>query len=74
MSEENQKNSKDIEDSVIAECSIKGRKFVITVDKKIYEKASDGRYKECLENNPETYFLKKYTEPPKSLDVEKDDR
>ncbi len=74
MNEENQKNLKDIEDSVIAECSIKGRKFVITVDKKIYEKNANGKYKECLEDDPETNFLKKYTEPPKSLDVERDDR
>lgn len=69
-----EEKGKNIEETVIAECSIKGRNFVITVDKKIYEKDSDGNYKECLPDDPETNFLKKYTEPPKSLDIDMEDR
>lgn len=71
-SKENELDSKnDFEDSIIAECEIKGRNFVITVDKKIFEKDKDGNYKEYLEDDPETAFLKKYVKPPKSLDIER---
>ena len=61
----------DFEDSIIAECEIKGRNFVITTDKRIFEKDKEGNYKEYLEEDPETAFLKKYVKPPKSLDIER---
>ena len=61
------KKSKDIEKSIIAECTIQGKKVIITSDKKIY----DGNYIECLDNNPEINLLRKYAQPPKSLDIDR---
>lgn len=61
----------DIGKRKIAECTIKDRIFVITVDKKIFKKCEDGNYKECSEEDEETGFLRKYTKPPKSLDIDR---
>lgn len=63
--------SKDIEKSIIAECTIRGKKIIITSDKRIYEKSEKGNYIECLDNNPEINLLRKYTKPPKSLDIDR---
>lgn len=57
-------------DDIIAECTIGNRIFAITVNKQIYEK-KNGTYIKCTEDSKETAFLKKYTKPPKSLDVER---
>lgn len=61
----------DMEKRKIAECTIKDKTFVITVDKKIFRKCDDGSYKECSEDDEETSFLRKYTAPPKSLDIDR---
>lgn len=59
------------EEHVIAlKCDINNRTFIITTDKKIFEKNKDGEYRECTENDKETVFLRKYTAPPRSLDIE----
>ena len=65
------KKSKDIEKSIIAECTIQGKKVIITSDKKIYEKSENGNYIECLDNNHEINLLRKYAQPPKSLDIDR---
>lgn len=57
--------------SKIAGCIIKNRNFIITVDKKIFEEDKDGNYRECTETEIITEILKKYTQSPKSLDVER---
>ncbi len=54
---------------IIANCTIKGRKFVITVDKKVYVKGKDNKYREYSNYDEKTEFLKKYTKEPKSLDI-----
>ena len=59
-----------IEHNIVMECEIRGRKFIITIDKKIFEKDENENYKECTKNDEETKFLVKYLEEPKSLDVE----
>lgn len=64
-------SAEDMEKRKIAECTIKNRNFVITADKKIFEKCEDGNYKECSEDDEETSFLRKYTAPPKSLDIDR---
>lgn len=58
--------------TVAFECKINERTFVITADKKIFEKVDDS-YKECTEKDEETKFLSKYLKPSKSLDVIIDD-
>lgn len=76
MKEKNQFETKKISDSqgnehVIAlECEIRGRKFIITTDKKIFEKDENGSIKVCTQSDEETKFLSKYLEEPKSLDIE----
>lgn len=67
------KSKDENELDIITECTINDRTFVITADKKIYEKDRNNKYKEYSEDNEETAFLKKYTEPPKSLDIELED-
>lgn len=54
--------------TVAFECEINGRTFIITANKKIFEKVDDS-YKECTEKDEETKFLSKYLKPSKSLDV-----
>lgn len=76
MSEKDQFKAKKILDEqgnehVIAlECEIRGRKFIITTDKKIFEKDEKGNIKECTSQDQETEFLSKYLKEPKSLDIE----
>lgn len=62
-------NSKEIEKLIIAKCVIKNKTFVITADKKIFEKTVDGKYIECDKNDVDIDILKKYIEPPKGLDI-----
>ena len=57
------RDNNEKEYSKIAEC--------ITVDKKILEKSKEGIYKECIETDTVTEILKRYTQTPKSLDVER---
>ncbi len=64
-------NSEEVKNVTIAECTIRNRNFVITVDKRIFEKCKDGSYKECLKYDEDTNALRKFTEPPKSLDIER---
>lgn len=61
-------NNQDL--NIIAECTVNNRTFVITADKKIYEKNSNNEYRECSEDDKETEFLRKYTREPKSLDID----
>lgn len=56
---------------IALECEIKGRKFAITTNRKIFEKVGDNNYIERNSEDEETKFLAKYIEPPKSLDIEK---
>lgn len=63
-------DSEGKEHVVALECEIRGRKFIITTDKKIFEKNSDNVIKECTNQDEETKFLAKYLEEPKSLDIE----
>ncbi len=65
------RDNNEKEYSKIAECKIKNRSFIITVDKKILEKSKEGIYKECIETDTVTEILKRYTQTPKSLDVER---
>ena len=51
------------------ECEINGRKFVITTNRKIFEK-KENSYRECTTEDEETKFLVKYTAPAKSLDID----
>lgn len=68
-------NEKNEELNIIAECTINNRTFVITADKKIYEKNENNQYRECSEDDKETEFLRRYTKEPKSLDIDdRDDR
>lgn len=53
---------------VAIECDINGRKFIITNGKKIFE-VVNGHYRKCKGDDPETAFLKKYTDSPKSNDI-----
>lgn len=62
-------SSKKIESSIIAECTINDRTFVITVDKKIFERTK-GEYIECHEKDIDIDILRKYIKPPKSLDID----
>ena len=66
----NEREGSNNELDIITECTINGRTFVITTDKKIYEKNKDNNYRECSKDDEETAFLRKYTEPPKSLDID----
>lgn len=70
---ENLSEEKQSELDIIAECTINERTFVITADKKIFERDKNNQYKECSENDKETEFLKKYIKPPKSLDIDMED-
>ena len=76
MSEKDQFKAKKILDEqgnehVIAlDWEIRGRKFIITTDKKIFEKDENGSIKVCTQSDEETKFLSKYLEEPKSLDIE----
>lgn len=63
-------NKTENELDIITECTIKGRTFVITTDKKIYEKCEDNKYRKCSKDDKETEFLKRYTQPPESLDID----
>lgn len=67
MDNTNNENEENIDS--IAECTINNRTFVITADKRIYEKVGN-KYTKCSENDKETEFLKKYIQPPKSLDID----
>lgn len=58
---------------IITECTINERTFVITADKKIYERDKNNNYRECSKDDKETAFLRRYTEPPKSLDIDMGD-
>ncbi len=70
-----EKNSKKIIDTngkehiSVAKCELNNRFFVITVDKKIFEKDNEGNFKECLENDDTIILLKEYIKSPKSLDI-----
>lgn len=55
---------------VAIECEIRGRKFCITTDRKIFEMDKAKNYKECTKEDEVTEFLSKYTKPSKSLDIE----
>lgn len=63
-------SSKKIESSIISECTINDRTFVITVDKKIFERTKKGDYIECHEKDVNIDILRKYINLPKSLDIE----
>lgn len=62
-------DSEGQEHEIVFECEINGRKFVITTNKKIFEK-NENSYRECTSEDKETEFLTKYTAPAKSLDIE----
>ncbi len=64
-------DSESLKKIAIAECTIKDRNFVITTDKKIFVKCEDGSYEECLEDDEDVSILRRYTKPPKSLDIER---
>lgn len=66
--EETNKTADELD--IITECTIKGRTFVITTDKNIYEKNKDNKYCRCSKDDKETEFLKRYTQPPESLDID----
>lgn len=76
MVEKNQFEMKKIVDAqgnehiIVLECLIRERKFIITSDKKIFEKDEEGNVKECTTKDEETEFLSKYLKEPKSLDIE----
>lgn len=57
------------EKKIALELNINHRNFVITVDKKVYEKDENGKLQECLEEDKDVQLLSKYLKPPKSLDV-----
>ena len=40
-------NEKNEDLNIIAECTINNRTFVITANKKIYEKSENNQYREC---------------------------
>lgn len=63
-------DSEGKEHVVALECEIRGRKFIITTDKKIFEKNAKDVIRECTNEDEETRFLSKYLEEPKSLDIE----
>lgn len=73
--EEEVKTSKEFEDGqgekqiTAFQCEIRGRVFIITTSRRIFERIGDG-YRECTSEDEETKFLSKYIEPPKSLDIE----
>lgn len=63
-------DTKGKEHIIALECDIKGRNFIITTDKKIFEKDEKGKIKECINKNDETEFLLRYVKEPESLDIE----
>lgn len=60
----------DIDEKKIAlQLKINQRDFIITVDKKIFEKDENGKLHQCSKNDKDVQALDKYLKPPKSLDV-----
>lgn len=57
------------EKKIALELNINNRNFVITVDKKVFEKDENGKLYECLEKDTDVQLLSKYLKPPKSLDI-----
>ena len=57
------------EKKIALELNIHNRNFVITVDKKVFEKDENGEFYECSSEDKDVQALNKYLKPPKSLDI-----
>jgi len=57
------------EKKIALQLKINQRDFIITVDKKVFEKDKNGKLHKCSENDKDVQSLSKYLKPPKSLDI-----
>ena len=62
-------DSEGKEHIIVLECEIRGRKFIVTTNKKIFERNEENIIRECTNQDEEIKFLSKYLEEPKILDV-----
>lgn len=54
---------------IALQLEINHRNFVITVDKRVFEKVENGKWQECSKEDKDVQALNKYLKPPKSLDI-----
>lgn len=57
------------ERKIALQVTINHRNFVITIDKKVFEKDENGKFHKCSRWDREAQALKPYLKPPKSLDI-----
>lgn len=57
------------EKKIALKLNVNGRNLAITVDKRVFEKDTNGNWQECPKNDKDGQLLSKYLKPPKSLDI-----
>lgn len=57
------------ENQIAVKLEINNRNFVVTVDKKIFEKDKAGKYIECSKNDDDVEKISKHLKTPRSLDI-----
>lgn len=57
------------EKKIALQLKINNRNFMITVDKKVFEKKENGGWQECSKEDEDVRSLNKYLKSPKSLDI-----
>lgn len=57
------------ENQIAVKIEINNRNFVVTIDKKIFEKIEDGKYIECSKKDEDVKKIREHLKTSKSLDI-----